>query len=84
MVWGDAGGEDREEPLLPGTTHTNEIPTTDHLFTHGPAVATPADRDLTERALATPPETEEAEPGEANGLATDEAGPSGKYNACRI
>ncbi|CAL8350861.1 unnamed protein product [Boreogadus saida] len=78
LVWGETGSEhvDREDPLLQGTNHTNEIPTTDHLFTHGPAVATEAYQDLMEQALATPPETEEAEPGEANELVTDAAGPS--------
>ncbi|XP_059902902.1 uncharacterized protein LOC132453872 [Gadus macrocephalus] len=78
LVWGETGSEhvDREDPLLQGTNFTNEIPTTDHLFTHGPAVATEAYQDLTEQALATPPETEEAEPGEANELVTDAAGPS--------
>ena len=84
LVGGDAGSEDGEGPSLQGTTHTNQTPTTDHLSTRGPAAATPADHDSTEQALATPPETEEAEPGEANELVTDAAGPSGEYNASRM
>ena len=86
LVWGETGSEhvDREDPLLQGTNFTNEIPTTDHLFTHGPAVATEAYQDLMEQALATPPETEEAEPGEANELVTDAAGPSGEIPCIQV
>ncbi|KAK0156024.1 hypothetical protein N1851_001432 [Merluccius polli] len=76
-IGGETGSDnaDAEELLPDGANHT-EIPSTDDLLTHDPAVATPAEEDLIDQALAMPPETAEAEPGEANGLVEDAAGPS--------